>query len=81
MNLYCTYGWCASLFDGGIEMTLPPLPEPRDYIRGYGDIYTEAQLLAYRDAVVEACAVICDEHLEYPSLTPKHCADAIRSMK
>lgn len=65
-------------------MKLPELPPPnalRDPTTGAGIYYTEAQMLAYRAAVVEACAVICDEHLEYPSLTPKHCADAIRSMK
>jgi hypothetical protein len=62
-------------------MTLPQLPEPAAHLADSLQLYTEAQMLAYRAAVVEACAVICDEHLEYPSLTPKHCADAIRSMK
>jgi hypothetical protein len=63
-------------------MTLPPLPIPEKVTEHDScKWFTEAQLLAYRAAVVETCAVICDEHLEYPSLTPKHCADAIRSMK
>ena len=70
-------------------MTLPPLPEPRDYIRGYGDIYTEAQMLTYRAAVVEACAREAESLNLYGSFdcrtiqnaTIKDCADAIRSMK
>jgi hypothetical protein len=27
----------------------------------------------------EACAKVCDEHLEWPSLGPKDCAEAIRA--
>ena len=43
--------------------------------------YTESQMRqAIRDALEEA-AKVCDEHLEYPSLTPRHCADAIRKLK
>ena len=38
------------------------------------------QLRAVRQQTIEECARICDEHLEYPSLTPKHCADAIRKL-
>jgi hypothetical protein len=36
-------------------MTLPPLPEP-EHISDYGEVYTEAQLLALQAATVEACA-------------------------
>ena len=52
---------------------------PKDYPRI--DYYTEAQLLQVRRDALEECAKVCDEHLEYPSLTPKHCADAIRKLK
>jgi hypothetical protein len=65
-------------------MTLPPLPEPRDYIRGYGDIYTEAQMLAYRDAVVEACAEAACGEVAFNGGSVQmeaHVRQAIRSMK
>ena len=58
-------------------MTWQP-PDPQDLPDAWG--YTEAQLLAVRQQTIEECARICDEHLEYPSLTPKHCADAIRKL-
>jgi hypothetical protein len=77
-------------------MTLPPLPQPAAHIEkleGYDGIgnahyshtpaYTESQLLAYRDAVVEACAKVCfeaeDSDDEYIS-TRHTIADAIRSL-
>lgn len=68
-------------------MNLPPLPEKA--VKTYSVLnqtvevhgYTETQMLALRAATVEACAKVCEEHLQYPSLTPKHCADAIRGLK
>jgi hypothetical protein len=73
---------------------LPELPEPA-YSGAYllpawklPPVYTEAQMLAYRDAVVEACAVICAE-IYHKHIGPEygevrygiaHCADAIRSL-
>ena len=63
------------------------LPEPTGTIydpdAGYLDTYqfTESQMRqAIKDAY-EAAAKVCDEHLEYPSLTPRHCADTIRKLK
>jgi hypothetical protein len=78
-------------------MTLPPLPKPAAHIEkleGYDGIgnahyshtpaYTEAQLLAYRDAVVEACAKVCEAQVfnMFPlaDCAREDCADAIRSM-
>jgi hypothetical protein len=73
-------------------MTLPPLPEPAGLMlselqSGTSPIYTEAQLLAYRDAVIEACAKVCD--LEENDLhssnesrnTAEHLGNSIRKLK
>ena len=66
---------------------LPPLPEPSLHegitVNSKGkyasteDGYTEAQVLAYRDAVVEACAQLMEEQ---DTQQPKHNAKAIRSL-
>ena len=45
-------------------------------------IYQEAlELFATLVAAAEreACAKVCDDHEQYPSLTPRHCAAAIRA--
>jgi hypothetical protein len=52
------------------------------YTTGHGD--TTEDLLKelewqVREAEREACAKVCDEHLEWPSLGPKDCAAAIRA--
>jgi hypothetical protein len=48
-------------------MTLPPLPEPAYHHWGHAlegvTGYTEAQLLEYRAAVVEACAKVVDDEI------------------
>jgi uncharacterized membrane-anchored protein len=44
-------------------MTLPPLPEPADYIRIHGNVFTEAQMLAFQAATVEACAKVVDDEI------------------
>jgi len=44
-------------------------------------IYTPEQMLQFRRDALEEAAMVCDEHLQYPSLTPKHCADHIRKLK
>lgn len=45
-------------------------------------IYSEA-LIAFANLVAakerEACAKVCDEVGEHPSLTPQHCAESIRA--
>ena len=45
-------------------------------------IYSEA-LVAFANLVAakerEACARVCDEVGEHPSLTPQHCAESIRA--
>ena len=57
------------------------LPEPVMYKTPWGDLVTVDQMRqAIKDAYEDA-AKVCDEHLEYPSLTPRHCADAIRKLK
>jgi len=67
-------------------MTLPPLPEPayQHYGRYLEPVvgYTEAQMLAYRDATVEACAESV-EALERNGawVTREEVLNAIRSMK
>jgi hypothetical protein len=47
----------------------------------YEDFYTEAQMLQFRRDALEEAAMVCDEYLQYPSLTPKHCADHLRALK
>jgi hypothetical protein len=44
-------------------------------------LFSEAQMLQFRRDALEEAAMVCDEHLQYPSLTPKHCADHIRALK
>ena len=72
-------------------MTLPPLPEPA-YSSAYllpacklPPVYTEAQMLAYRAAVVEACAKVADniviQTVGHSAATADQIADEIRSMK
>lgn len=48
--------------------------------RGDG-LYTEAQMLQFRTDALEEAAKVCDDHDKYPSLTPRHCAEAIRELK
>jgi hypothetical protein len=43
--------------------------------------YSKAQMLQFRRDALEEAAKVCDEHLQYPSLTPKHCADHLRALK
>jgi len=73
-------------------MTLPPLPEPACRSRVFTDeitqtFYTEAQLLAYLDATVEACAklaqeTVCDTHIPTGiNIYGTRAAKAIRSLK
>ena len=40
------------------------------------DIYKFAKLVAAKER--EACAKVCEEVGEHPSLTPLHCAESIR---
>jgi hypothetical protein len=72
---------------------LPPLPEPAVPASGVildsnginGPLFTEAQLLDYRAAVVEACAKVCEAQVfnmvPLADCAREDCADAIRSMK
>jgi len=50
-------------------------------VRGYKntleDLERFANLVAAKER--EACAKVCDEVGEYPSLTPQHCAESIRA--
>ena len=42
----------------------PPLPEPVPFMAAQGQhVYTEAQLLAYRDACIEMCARKVEERM------------------
>jgi hypothetical protein len=41
------------------------------------DIYKFAELVAAKER--EACAKVCDEVGEHPSLQPRHCAESIRA--
>jgi hypothetical protein len=52
------------------------LPTVRLAYQGF-DIERFANLVAAAER--EACAKVCDEHLEWPSLGPKDCAEAIRA--
>jgi hypothetical protein len=63
-------------------MTLPEVPKPAAHLADSLPLFTEAQMLAYRDAVVEACAHECDCLEAGPiDVYASQCADAIRSMK
>ena len=44
---------------------------------GKQEIETFAKLVAAKER--EACAKVCDEVGEHPSLTPQHCAESIRA--
>ena len=69
-------------------MKLPPLPPAADRYRVEGFLierYGRGQMYEFALDVAEAvraeCVRICDEHEQYPSLTPRHCADAIKSLE
>ena len=55
-----------------------PTPIQRDDTRHDVDYYTRDQLVQALKDWSEECALVCEEHLEFPSLTPKDCAEAIR---
>ena len=59
----------------------PPLPEPADYIRVYGNVFTEAQVLAYRAEVIEMCAKVCEQPDNIRNSTFEGMAEEIRSLK
>lgn len=42
---------------------------------------TATQMREYRNQVLEEAANVCQEHAEFPSLTPWHCSEALRNLK
>lgn len=47
------------------------------YAMGIDDIVETIKLVAASER--EACAKVCEEVNEHPSLTPRHCAESIRA--
>lgn len=64
--------------EAGIEVTYDPTETPT---RAFAECWIEdlerfAALVRADER--EACAKVCDEVGQHPSLTPRHCAEAIR---
>ena len=81
MNLYCTCIWCASVFDGGIEITRDDIIRMAREAGAYPAANTDRALLLISESHLERfaalvaaheremCAKVCDEFAERDRLS------------
>jgi hypothetical protein len=73
------WGSAAIAPEGDIRALKHRIHELEGELIGYKKIVADQEeLLERRADEREACAKVCEEVGEHPSLTPRHCADAIR---